>query len=54
VNEGFSVIKVKLSKNMFSREVDINDVIKIFPDINTVNIQKCLFVIEGIIEVKKR
>lgn len=54
VSEGISVLNIKLSKNALSREVDINAVIRISPDINTFNIQKRLYDIEGITEVEIR
>ena len=54
VSEGISVLNIKLSKNAISREVDINAVIRISPDINTFNIQKRLYDIDGITEVEIR
>ncbi len=53
-SEGISVINIKLSKNTLNREVDINAVIRISPDINPFIIQKRMYDIEGVNEVEIR
>ncbi|RMF93622.1 MAG: MgtC/SapB family protein [Candidatus Schekmanbacteria bacterium] len=53
-SEGISILNIKLSKNIISKEVDINAVIRISPDIDPMSIQKRLYDIEGITEVEIR